>query len=75
VRNVSQIGDRCVVVVRITIPCVEGSVFREATGTEDEELRDYGDPSSNAEGDGVEESCVEVRPGPEFLAEVSMAIY
>ncbi len=49
VRNVSQIGERCVVVVRITVPCLEGSVFREATGTEDEELKGYGDPSSNAE--------------------------
>ncbi len=32
-------GERCVVVVRITIPGLEGSFFREATGTEDEELR------------------------------------
>ena len=37
------------VVVRITVPCLEGSIFREATGTEDEELKGYGDPSSNAE--------------------------
>ena len=49
IRNVSQIGERCVVVVRITIPCLEGLVWREASGTEDEELRGYGDPSSNAE--------------------------
>jgi hypothetical protein len=49
VRSVSQTGERCVIVVRITIPCIEGSVFREATGTEDEELKGYGDPSSNAE--------------------------
>jgi hypothetical protein len=37
------------VTARITIPYLEGAVFREATGTEDEELRGYGDPSSNAE--------------------------
>jgi hypothetical protein len=49
IRDVTTSGSRCVVTVRITIPCLEGSIFREATGTEDEELRGYGDPSSNAE--------------------------
>jgi hypothetical protein len=49
VRNISQIGGRCVVTVRISIPCLEGIISREATGTEDEELKGYGDPSSNAE--------------------------
>jgi hypothetical protein len=49
VRNVTAIGDRCVVTARISIRCLEGIVYREATGTEDEELRGYGDPSSNAE--------------------------
>ena len=49
VRNVTAIGERCVVTARISIPCLEGVVWREATGTEDEELRGYGDPSSNAE--------------------------
>jgi hypothetical protein len=49
VRNVITTPERCVVVARISIPCVEGIIHREATGTEDEELRGYGDPSSNAE--------------------------
>jgi hypothetical protein len=49
IRRVTAIGERCVVTARITIPCLEGTVWREATGTEDEELRGYGDPSSNAE--------------------------
>jgi hypothetical protein len=49
IRSVTAIGDRCVVTARISIPCLEGVVSREATGTEDEELRGYGDPSSNAE--------------------------
>ena len=49
IKCVTPIGDRCVVTVSITIPCLEGDVTREATGTEDEELRGYGDPSSNAE--------------------------
>jgi hypothetical protein len=30
-------------------PCAQGVVFREAPGTEDEELKGYGNPSSNAE--------------------------
>jgi hypothetical protein len=49
VRNLVISDARCVVTVRISIPCLEGIVSREATGTEDEELKGYGDPSSNAE--------------------------
>ncbi|MBC7798137.1 MAG: DUF1071 domain-containing protein [Pyrinomonadaceae bacterium] len=49
VRQVTNLGGRCVVTVRISIPCKEGSVWREATGQEEEELKGYGDPSSNAE--------------------------
>jgi hypothetical protein len=49
IRSVSSIGNRCVVVVRLSIPCAEGLVYREATGQEEEDLRGYGDPSSNAE--------------------------
>jgi hypothetical protein len=30
-------------------PCLEGVGYREATGTEDEEHKGYGDSSSNAE--------------------------
>ena len=43
---------RLVLIVRLTLPCLEGSVYREATGTEEEPEegeRMYGDPSSNAE--------------------------
>ncbi len=49
IRNVAPTADRFVVTARISIPCLEGVVYREATGTEDEELKGYGDPSSNAE--------------------------
>jgi hypothetical protein len=49
VRSVSQIGERCVVTVRISIPCTEGLVYREATGQEELSCGSYGDPSSNAE--------------------------
>jgi hypothetical protein len=43
--------------------------------TEDEELRGYGDPYGNAEAMALKSRCVEIRPGPEFLSEVSTAIY
>lgn len=43
---------RLVLTVRLLIPCLEGIVYRDATGTEEEPEegeRMYGDPSSNAE--------------------------
>ena len=43
---------RLVLTVRLSIPCLEGMVHREATGTEEEPEegeRMFGDPSSNAE--------------------------
>ena len=52
VRGVHWFGERLIVTVRLSIPCAEGWVFREATGTEeepDEGEKMYGDPSSNAE--------------------------
>ena len=49
VRNVASIGGRLVITVRISIPCAEGWVWREATGQEEEETSSFGDPSSNAE--------------------------
>jgi hypothetical protein len=35
--------------VHISNPCAKGIAYREATSTENEELRGYDDPSSNAE--------------------------
>ena len=49
VRHITEIGNKLVLVARITIPCAEGLVYREATGQEDEEVRGYGDSSSNSE--------------------------
>jgi hypothetical protein len=40
--NVMLIGDRCEVTARISIACLEGVVYREATGTKDEELKGWG---------------------------------
>src|SRR5262245_22826916 len=34
IRSVAELRDMCVVAVRITIPCLEGEVWREATGVE-----------------------------------------
>lgn len=49
VRSVSGIGDNLVVIARISIPCAEGIVYREATGIEDDDSSGYGDSASNAE--------------------------
>jgi hypothetical protein len=49
IRHVTGIGGKVIVVARISIPCAEGTVYREATGQEDEDISSYGDPSSNAE--------------------------
>jgi hypothetical protein len=49
IRHLAGIGGKLVIVSRISIPCLEGVVYREATGQEDEDVDRYGDPSSNAE--------------------------
>ncbi len=49
IRHVTGIGGKLVLVSRISIPCAEGVVFREASGQEDEDVENFGDPSSNAE--------------------------
>lgn len=49
IRHVTGIGGKVIVVARISIPCAEGIVYREATGQEDQEVSSWGDSSSNAE--------------------------
>jgi hypothetical protein len=49
IRHLAGIGGKLVIVSRISIPCLEGVVYREATGQEDEDVDRYGDPASNAE--------------------------
>lgn len=49
IRHLTGIGGKLVLVSRISIPCAEGLVYREATGQEDEDVDKYGDSSSNAE--------------------------
>lgn len=49
VRSIESIGGKLILTVRLSIPCLEGLIYREATGQEDEDLDSYGDSSSNAE--------------------------
>src|ERR1044072_7173608 len=49
VRRLDSIGGKLILTIRLSVPCLEGNVFREATGQEDEDMDAYGDSSSNAE--------------------------
>jgi hypothetical protein len=50
-------GDRTVVEGRLTLHAAEGCFVREATGTEDNEIDSWGDPSSNAEAMALRRCC------------------
>ena len=50
IRSVAQVGDNLVMTVRITVPCAEGEVWREASALEKiEDSKRYGDAATNAE--------------------------
>ena len=49
VRSINSIAGKLILTIRLSIPCLEGIVYREATGQEDEDLETYGNSSSNAE--------------------------
>ena len=49
VRRIDSIAGKVILTVRLSVPCLEGIVYREATGQEDETLDSYGDSTSNAE--------------------------
>lgn len=49
IKEVMNIAGKVAMTVRISIPCLEGVVVREATGYEEETKSGYGDPFSNAE--------------------------
>lgn len=53
VRSLDLLGTRVIVTYRLTLPCAEGVVWREAIGQasdwDEDEAQHYGDPSSNAE--------------------------
>jgi hypothetical protein len=49
VRSLNSISGKLILTIRLSIPCQEGIIYREATGQEEEETTSYGDSSSNAE--------------------------
>lgn len=49
IRSIESVAGKLIIIVRLSILSLEGVVYREATGQEDEDLESYGDPSSNAE--------------------------
>jgi hypothetical protein len=49
ISRVDNIAGKLILTVRLSIPSLEGNIYREATGQEDESLESYGDSSSNAE--------------------------
>ncbi len=57
VRRIDPVAGKLILTIRISIPCLEGIVYREATGQEDESLDTYGDSSSNAESMALRRAC------------------
>ncbi len=49
IRSIDSVAGKLILTVRLSIPSLEGIVYREATGQEDEDLESYGNSSSNAE--------------------------
>ncbi len=47
--RIDAIGGKLILTIRLSVPCLEGVVYREATGQEDEAHDKFGDSSSNAE--------------------------
>ena len=57
IRHLAGIGGKLVIVARLSIPCVEGVVYREAAGQEDEVVSGWGDSSSNAEAQSLKRAA------------------
>lgn len=49
IRSLESVAGKLIMIVRLSIPSLEGMVYREATGQEDEDLESYGNSSSNSE--------------------------
>ena len=49
IRSIDSVAGKLILTVRLSISSLEGIIYREATGQEDETLDSYGDSSSNAE--------------------------
>jgi hypothetical protein len=57
IRSIDSIAGKLILTARLSVPCLEGVVYREATGQEDETLDSYGDSSSNAESMALRRAC------------------
>lgn len=49
IRSIHQVGDNLVMTIRLSIPCAEGVVYREASALEPIKGTGYGDAATNAE--------------------------
>ena len=49
IRSIESVSGKLIMIVRLSIPSLEGITYREATGQEDEDKETFGDSSSNAE--------------------------
>lgn len=57
IRSIDSVAGKLILTVRISVPSLEGIVYREATGQEDEDLESYGNSSSNAESMALRRAC------------------
>jgi hypothetical protein len=63
-------GDRTVIEGRLTLRAAEGNFVREATGTEDNEIDSWGDPSSNAEAMALRRCCAKFGLGTPSMGKI-----
>ncbi len=66
IRNIQNIAGKLILTVRLSVPCAEGIVYREATGQEDDDLESYGNASSNAESMALRRACAKFGLGLEL---------
>lgn len=57
IRSIESVAGKLIMIVRLSIPSIEGVTYREATGQEDETQDSYGDSSSNAESMALRRAC------------------
>jgi hypothetical protein len=57
IRSINSVGGKLIMIVRLSILCLEGIVYREATGQEDENTDSWGDSSSNSESMALRRAC------------------
>lgn len=59
VKEVMNIAGKVAITIRLIIPCLEGEVWREATGCEEETTNSFGDSFSNAESMAFRRACAQ----------------